>query len=265
MIIYKTTNKINGKIYIGQDSKNKKNYFGSGKLILKAFKKYGKENFTKEILCECRTKKELDKKEQFWIKKLNSLVPVGYNLAEGGGGSLGYKHTKIAKMKISKNNARNMLGKHHSNKTKTQISDTVKELWNDKEYREFHTNVNLGKKHSDETKEKHRQIMLTIGQTKEYKEKMSISLKKRYKLNPMSDETKEKIRQSNIGTKRPPCPEWKKEYLRNKYKGRKFSNEWRLKLSNSAKNRGKANRLLKENPNLTKQQALDLVKSELEK
>ena len=50
MVIYKTTNLINGKIYIGQDSKNNPKYLGSGVIFLKAIKKYGKENFVKETL-----------------------------------------------------------------------------------------------------------------------------------------------------------------------------------------------------------------------
>jgi len=42
MIIYKTINLINGKIYIGQDFYNNSEYFGSGILINKAINKYGK-------------------------------------------------------------------------------------------------------------------------------------------------------------------------------------------------------------------------------
>ena len=49
-IIYKTTCLVNYKIYIGQSIRNKNYYLGSGKLLLKAIKKYGKNNFTKEIL-----------------------------------------------------------------------------------------------------------------------------------------------------------------------------------------------------------------------
>ena len=84
MIIYKTTNLINGKIYVGQDSHNNPNYLGSGLLLKKAVKKYGRKNFKKDTLCECETKEELNKKEVYWIMKLNSInLDVGYNIAQG--------------------------------------------------------------------------------------------------------------------------------------------------------------------------------------
>lgn len=86
MVIYKTTNLINGKIYIGQTVNNIDSYYGSGKLLIKAIKKYGKENFTKEIICECNSIEELDQMEIFWIGKLNSQdLTMGYNLDAGGG------------------------------------------------------------------------------------------------------------------------------------------------------------------------------------
>jgi hypothetical protein len=81
MIIYKTTNLINGKIYIGQDSKNNPDYFGSGKYFKRALKKYGKENFIKEIIDTAETLDELSEKEIYWIDKLDSIKPgIGYNL-----------------------------------------------------------------------------------------------------------------------------------------------------------------------------------------
>ena len=54
MIIYKTTKLINGKFYIGQDSYNNPNYVGSGFILLKAIKKYGRHNFEKIILESCK-------------------------------------------------------------------------------------------------------------------------------------------------------------------------------------------------------------------
>jgi len=86
MIIYKTTNLLNGKIYVGKDSKNNPNYLGSGIYIYKSIKKHGKENFKKEIICECCSKEELNKKEKYWIKTLNSKIPNGYNISDGGDG-----------------------------------------------------------------------------------------------------------------------------------------------------------------------------------
>ena len=89
MIIYKTTNKINGKFYIGFDTKDDPNYFGSGLLIKAAIKKYGKENFIKEVLEICENKKQLSERERYWIKEIRARE-LGYNIAEGGnGGNLG--------------------------------------------------------------------------------------------------------------------------------------------------------------------------------
>ena len=82
MIIYKTTNLINGKFYIGQDSKNDPLYLGSGKLLHKAIKKYGIGNFRKDILEHCVSKRELNEREIFWITELNPI----YNIAKGGSG-----------------------------------------------------------------------------------------------------------------------------------------------------------------------------------
>ena len=85
MIIYKTTNIINGKIYIGQDSKNNKNYLGGGILIKKALLKYGKENFIKEIIEYCNNKNELNEREIYWIEFFNATDhTVGYNIETGG-------------------------------------------------------------------------------------------------------------------------------------------------------------------------------------
>lgn len=85
-LIYEMKNNINGKSYIGQYSgESFDKYFGSGKLIKSAIKKYGLENFSKIILEECFNKTELNEKEIFWIDKLKT-IENGYNLTEGGTG-----------------------------------------------------------------------------------------------------------------------------------------------------------------------------------
>lgn len=86
-IIYKTTNLVNGKIYIGQDSYDNISYLGSGVRLHDAIKKYGKDNFVKEILERC-TKELLNDREQYWIAFYNSIDPeIGYNLTPGGEGN----------------------------------------------------------------------------------------------------------------------------------------------------------------------------------
>jgi group I intron endonuclease len=90
--VYKTTNLINGKIYVGQDLHNNPNYLGSGIALNNAIKKYGKENFKKETLEECDNKEILNLREVYWIDKLNA-INTGYNIAKGGtGGDTLTKH-----------------------------------------------------------------------------------------------------------------------------------------------------------------------------
>lgn len=85
MIIYKTTNLLNGKFYIGLDTKNRPQYLGSGKVLKQAIKKSGRESFKKEIIEECETLEHLRNREIYWIAYYNSTDPkIGYNIAEGG-------------------------------------------------------------------------------------------------------------------------------------------------------------------------------------
>lgn len=85
MVIYKTTNLLNNKFYIGKDEKNNPKYLGSGKILKLAISKHGIENFKKEILEVCSNKKQLEEQEKFWIDKL-SATTLGYNITEGGTG-----------------------------------------------------------------------------------------------------------------------------------------------------------------------------------
>ena len=88
--IYKTTNLINGKIYIGKKKSNlflENKYLGSGIFLKNAIQKYGKENFKVELIAVCETLDELNKKEIFYIKYYNSTNSnIGYNIAKGGDG-----------------------------------------------------------------------------------------------------------------------------------------------------------------------------------
>lgn len=93
--IYKITNLKNHKIYIGQSIDIEErwkqhrwkafncNEVGYHSAIHCAMRKYGLDNFIYEVLEECGVE-ELDEKEKYWISQLNSIVPNGYNIMEGG-------------------------------------------------------------------------------------------------------------------------------------------------------------------------------------
>lgn len=85
MFIYKTTNKVNGKKYIGLCTRDDEDYLGSGKLIKEAIRKYGKKNFEREILEECDDFDALCEREIYWINKYDAVNNDNfYNLSYGG-------------------------------------------------------------------------------------------------------------------------------------------------------------------------------------
>lgn len=87
MYLYKITNNINNKIYIGITNNYKKRWANHGledTVISKAIKKYGKNNFTFEVLLDNIPIEQIDEYEIKYIQKYNSLVPNGYNVAKGG-------------------------------------------------------------------------------------------------------------------------------------------------------------------------------------
>ena len=91
--IYKIENLLNGKSYIGQSIEIERRFskHKSAKddfYIHRAIRKYGVENFSFEILEECKVE-ELNEREKFWIKEKNTLIPNGYNMIPGGSNGAG--------------------------------------------------------------------------------------------------------------------------------------------------------------------------------
>jgi group I intron endonuclease len=131
MIIYKITNKINLKSYVGQTINNLEHrwYYHvkskNCKALHAAIEKYGKENFLLEILLECTSRKELDLKETELIKKHNTMSPNGYNLRPGGNTST---HSAETRRKISeKRKGRSV---PHTKESKRKISEANKKrVW----------------------------------------------------------------------------------------------------------------------------------------
>ena len=127
MIIYKITNLIDDKVYIGQTtkaiSKRWKQHIGSKRPypISMAIKKYGSETFKVEIIEECHSRQELDEKEAFYIKLHNCISPNGYNLRLGGNTAT---HSKETREKISmKNKGKKVI---ISKETKIKMSEAQK-------------------------------------------------------------------------------------------------------------------------------------------
>lgn len=160
MYIYKTTNLINGKVYIGKSEREfTTEYLGSGVLLSKAIEKYGKENFKVELIEDCDTLDTLNDREKFWINEY--MGDNCYNIAEGGSGGntmSNHPNKKSIYSRVSNSlKGRDVgftSGSKHSNSTKMKIGKANSGINNGNYNREF---------------------------TKEERLKMSISQKKRYK------------------------------------------------------------------------------------
>ena len=105
--IYITTNMVNGKKYLGQRKFDKKGdwktYLGSGEAFKNAIRRYGKENFVRNLVCFCYSKDELNKAERDISVFLNVVEDRNwYNLCYGGGGTGGHIDTEETKRKKSK-------------------------------------------------------------------------------------------------------------------------------------------------------------------
>ena len=105
-IIYRTTNTINGRYYIGKrksEHPDAGSYLGSGKALKVAIKKYGKEAFTKEILHQCTSFDEMNELEKQLVNEAVLLDPLSYNMKIGGTGGRGrgWTHSQETRDKIS--------------------------------------------------------------------------------------------------------------------------------------------------------------------
>lgn len=86
--VYRTTNKLNGKMYIGSHyGEIDDDYLGSGLLLSRALEKHGKENFLKEVLDIQSNKQLMLERESYWLTKLNCAAnPQYYNITNTAGG-----------------------------------------------------------------------------------------------------------------------------------------------------------------------------------
>jgi group I intron endonuclease len=200
MIIYKITNLINGKVYIGQTKKSlnsrwsQHKYTGKGKkrtYIACAIQKYGIENFKIEKIDEASSIEELDNKEKKWILHFDSINPEkGYNMQLAtiktvfnedikrkiSESKLGKPRSEETKKKISKSK----LGKKMSKEFSEGISARLKGRIFSEEHKQKLSKASKGRKKSEEHKRKIGEVQLgkTLSQESIKKREETKRLKK---------------------------------------------------------------------------------------
>lgn len=129
--VYKVTNIVNNKIYIGQhcSSTFDESYYGSGSYFIRALNKYGKENFKREIIEQCDDFETLNNREEYWIQYYLDLGYVFgksiYNLKKTAIGGDTYtfvpeEHRAQHKMRLSKT----ITGRSQLEETRKKISES---------------------------------------------------------------------------------------------------------------------------------------------
>lgn len=151
-LIYKITNCINGKCYIGQTRRSLNERLNShvrerkSRPLYNAIRKYGWDNFQVDILEQCEVE-DLNDKEIYWISRKNCLYPNGYNLTTGGNQ---YSHNQYTKNKISRiRQGIKFSSVHIENIRKSRLGTTIPE-----EQKRKMSNSHKGVVHSHETREK---------------------------------------------------------------------------------------------------------------
>ena len=152
MIIYKAENLINHKVYVGKTVNTLEHrrwgHFNAARkgfktIFYNAIRKYGEDNFKFSVLDSCESTKDLNEREKYFIKTLDSMTPNGYNMTKGGDGQ-------------SKGWDSPMKGITLKDETKEKISKTL-----------------IGRKQSCETKEKR-----ALSLKKAYREGKTVSWNK---------------------------------------------------------------------------------------
>jgi len=167
-IVYITTNHINGKQYVGSHSTEnlEDSYLGSGVLIKKAIKKYGRQNFSKEIIKICNNREEAVLLEEVYIKEHDTLNPVGYNLSPYGNAAFpGHKNPMYGKIPWNKgipmteNHRQKTINGLKGNKNHLNYSHSDESKWKIGKASEGNQYW-VGKSHSEESRKKMRESHL---------------------------------------------------------------------------------------------------------
>ena len=212
--IYKTTNLVNGKIYIGKKKGDfTNNYLGSGKYLKNAIHKYGKDNFVVEKLEDCESLDIQNYKEKYWIQFYMQLNFDMYNISKGGdGGDTYYKlndfDRNIRINKLCRNSYFSNLSKEEQTAMRKKAWETRRRNGNDKfseEYRRKLSESHKGQKPSLEQIQK-RVITRKLNgykHSEETKLKISNSNKGKHKATQQQINRMSALGKSQQGSKNP--------------------------------------------------------------
>ena len=150
--IYKTTNKLNGKYYIGMHSTNNidDGYLGSGKRLRYSIRKYGEENFEREILEFFDSREELKKREEEVVNLEEIAKKDCMNMIVGGEGGRGFTSEEARKGREVTNKKHGHKLSEWGKKGQKSMYEKYGSVFKDSEKR---CDWN-GRKHSNESKEK---------------------------------------------------------------------------------------------------------------
>ena len=165
--VYETTNLKNGKKYIGQKkfTRGYENYLGSGKYLKPDIKKYGKENFKRDILAIANTQELLNELEKHFITVNDAVKSDNYynDINHGQCGNVFANKTEEEMKEISKKMSKSLKGKF-SGANHPMFGHSCTEFMTEEKIQQWKENISrtsssenngmYGKKHTDEAKEK---------------------------------------------------------------------------------------------------------------
>ena len=180
MFVYKISNSINNKVYIGITSYSIEERYkwhvrdckrGVDKKLYKAMRKYGVENFRIDLLEEVSDAIVVEEREEFYIEKYDSFNN-GYNASPASHGII--RHTEKAKRLMSEK----AKGRKQNREVIEKRSASMKKFWEEnidlrERYAEEARRKFKGKKHTDEFRDSARQRMLGATRKEETKQKIS--------------------------------------------------------------------------------------------
>ena len=187
--IYKVTNKINGKVYIGQSvdiGKRWRQHMTAKDDIYfhKAIQKYGVENFEWEVIEQCK-KKDLDEREIYWIEYYDSFNK-GYNRTKGGEGNSG-EGSPNWKGGVSSDPEYNKQYYEANKEKRKEYYETNKDKIKEKGKEYYETNKEKRKEYDRQYREANKE------KAKEYRETNKEKIKQQVK--EWNEANKEKVRQ----------------------------------------------------------------------